>query len=437
MLLTVVGLATVLAVAGFLVFGHLNRNLTSIALPQAIQRPSASATPGVSPLAAGTPLNVLVVGSDTRSTSVDCKLGGDCSQANATGSGGAQLSTVGANADVEMLVHISADRSNMSVTSIPRDTMITVPSCTGNGITETPHVDRINSTLAYGLACTATAVHDLTNLPIDHVVMVDFGGVVQISDAIGGVSVCVNNNVYDPYSHLKLTKGTHTLVGLSALEFLRTRHGFGDGGDIGRTVAQHMFLAAVQRKVESAGTLLNPVTVYNLANTATSAVTVDTGLASVTDLARLAVTVAKIPTSRTTFLTMPTVPDPANPNVVLPGPGAAPLFTKIADDVSLTASTAPTAARTTAARTKASRTTSGRASGAAPTSRSTSASSHRATTTSTSPSPVAPSGSDFQQTASAGGCATVSQQATVSINGVPMTPIQAFANSPTVPLSAP
>jgi len=432
-LLTVVGLATVLAVAGYLVFGHLNRNLTSIALPQSIQRPSASPTPGVTALAAGTPLNILVVGSDTRSTSVDCSLGGDCSQANATGSGGAQLSTVGANADVEMLVHISADRSNMSVTSIPRDTMITVPTCTGNGITETPHVDRINSTLAYGLACTATAVHDLTNLPIDHVVMVDFGGVVKISDAIGGVSVCVNNNVYDPYSHLKLTKGTHTLVGLSALEFLRTRHGFGDGGDIGRTVAQHMFLAAVQRKVESAGTLLNPVTVYNLADTATSAVTVDTGLANVTDLARLAVTVAKIPTSRTTFLTMPTVPDPANPNVVLPGPGATPLFTKIADDVSLSADSAPAASRTTT-----SRTTSPRKSGSALTTRTTSAASPPATTaSSTSPTPVAPSGSDFQQTASAGGCATVSQQATVSINGVPMTPIQAFADSPTVPLSAP
>ena len=422
----VVVLALVVAVAGvgLIIYQRLNGNLKAVALPADVQQRGRPGDPTVSGISPGAAENILVIGSDTRSNSQDCSLGGACSPAQATGGTGADLSTVGAHADVEILVHISADRSNMTVMSIPRDTMMTVPACTGNGASEVPHYDRINSTLSFGPACTVTAVHDLTGLAINHFIMVDFSGVVQISDAVGGVTICVDNNVYDPYSHLKLTKGTHTLKGIAALEFLRTRHGFGDGSDIGRTVAQHLFLAAVQRQVESAGTLLNPVTLYHLADTATKAVTVDTGLASVSDLARLAVTVAKVPTNRTTFITMPTVPDPQNINVVIPAASAQDLFTKIADDVSLTAPPKAPAPKAGS-----------------------SATSHAASTTphTTAPRTSAPattaavSGpSDFQQTASsATGCAQVSNQYTVSLNGVGMTPVQAFAASPNVPLSAP
>ncbi len=414
-------LVVALAGVGFVLYQRLNGNLRSVALPTGVQQPSGGSTvTGITP---GSAENILVIGSDTRSNSQDCSLGGACSPAQATGGSGANLSTVGAHADVEILVHISADRSNMTVMSIPRDTMMTVPACTGNGVSEAPHYDRINSTLSYGPACTVTAVHDLTGLAINHFIMVDFSGVVQISDAVGGVTICVDDNVYDPYSHLKLSKGTHTLKGVAALEFLRTRHGFGDGSDIGRTVAQHLFLAAVQRKVESAGTLFNPVTLYHLADTATKVVTVDTGLASVSDLARLAVTVAKVPTNRTTFVTMPTVPDPQNANVVIPAASAQALFTKIANDVSLTPAPKPSAGSTTSP-------------GA------TSSSGARATTTakaSATTSASAASGpSDYQQTAaSATGCAQVSHQYTVMLNGVGMTPIQAYAASPNVPVSAP
>ena len=427
-LVVVLALVVVVAGVGVMIYQRLNGNLRAVVLPADVQigsRPGSTAS--VSGISPGAAENILVIGSDTRSNSQDCSLGGACSPAQATGGSGANLSTVGAHADVEILVHISADRTNMTVMSIPRDTMMTVPACTGNGASEVPHYDRINSTLTYGPACTVTAVHDLTGLGINHFIMVDFSGVVQISDAVGGVTVCVDNNVYDPYSHLKLTKGTHTLKGVAALEFLRTRHGFGDGSDIGRTVAQHLFLAAVQRKVESAGTLLNPVTLYHLANTATSAVTVDSGLGSVTDLARLAVTVAQVPTNRTTFLTMPTVPDPQNNNVVIPAASAEALFTKIADDVPLTsapkkaASTAPASAATSRSGASSTRTTTTRSS-----------------TSSTSTTAAASGPSDFQQTASsATGCATVGQQYTLSLNGVAMTPVQAFAASPNVPLSAP
>ncbi|MCQ4085171.1 LCP family protein, partial [Streptomyces sp. RB6PN25] len=112
-----------------------------------------------------TPINILVIGSDTRSSAADCKLGGDC--------GGGP-----GNADVEMILHVSADRSNATVMSVPRDTVAQIPACKdpSTGQTVPPQTTIINSALAYGPACQVAAVHQLTGIPIDHFMMVDFGG---------------------------------------------------------------------------------------------------------------------------------------------------------------------------------------------------------------------------------------------------------------------
>ncbi|MFE9424706.1 LCP family protein [Kitasatospora sp. NPDC006697] len=271
-----------------------------------------------------TPINILVIGSDTRDDPTDCSIGGDCGS--------------GANADVEMVLHVSADRSNATVMSIPRDTVTQLPGCvdTQNHTTMKPHRDMINSTLDYGPGCTVAAVHQLTGIPIDHFMMVDFKGVVQMSDAIGGVPVCVDNNVYDPDSHLKLKKGTHTLQGMAALQFVRTRHGFGDGSDLGRTVSQHMFLSSMVRQLKSAGTLTDPTAVLSLANAATKALTVDDGLGGITNLVNLADDLNKVPTNRITMTTMQNDPDPSNDARVVVAPGAHNLFSAIINDVSLT-----------------------------------------------------------------------------------------------------
>ncbi len=138
-----------------------------------------------------TPVNVLVIGSDSRADPADCRLGGDCGP--------------GRNADVEMVLHISADRSHATALSIPRDTVTDLPACrTPRGGIAAAHRGPVNSTLQYGPGCTVAAVHTLTRIPIDHFVMADFAGVVRMSDAVGGVPVCVDRDVYDPYSHLKL-----------------------------------------------------------------------------------------------------------------------------------------------------------------------------------------------------------------------------------------
>ncbi len=272
-----------------------------------------------------TPINILVIGSDTRDNPADCAIGGDCGS--------------GANADVEMVLHVAADRSNATVMSVPRDLMTELPACTDavhhTSMKAVRH-GQINSTLDYGPGCTVAAVHQLTNIPIDHFITVDFTGVVQMSDAVGGVPVCVSDNIYDPYSHLKLTKGQHTLKGMAALQFVRTRHGFGDGSDLGRTVAQHMFLGSMVRQLKSAGTLTDPAAVLSLATAATKALTVDTALNGIPQLVGLADDLNKVPPSRITFTTLQNAPDPTDNSRVVATPAAQHLFAAIINDQSLT-----------------------------------------------------------------------------------------------------
>lgn len=404
-------LVLVLAGLGTAWYVKLDRNLKTVAIPNGIQ--------GLGD--AGTPLNLLVIGSDTRGGEQNCKLSNSCGETTK-------------NADVQMLVHISADRSNATVVSIPRDTVVELPECaiTAAGGTPSPGASsdpasasgthgRINSTLIGGPACTISAMTQLSGLQIAHFAMVDFAGVVTMSDAVGGVDVCVDGDVYDPYSGLKLKKGQHTLQGVAALQFLRTRHGFGDGSDIGRTVAQHTFLSSMLRKLESAGTLLNPTKDYALAETATSALTVDSGL-GVRDLASLALMGAKIPTDHITFVTMPTKVDPRYPGAVVPAPNASVLFSRLSVDVpyvepssqpfSVTAP-APSAATKPAATPPAKP--------AAP-----SATASAKATPSPSPS-ISGSAPDYASSAQQNtGCAHVSTMVTVQYQGFGVTPARAY-----------
>jgi LCP family protein required for cell wall assembly len=322
---------------GWWFYQHLNGNINSVSLNGKGGSEKADAF-------GRTPINILVMGSDGRTSAADCALGGGCSKTGVqTGNG---------NADVEMVVHIAADRSNATVMSIPRDTMTNIPACKdpASGQSTAGYYGQINSALNYGPACQVATIHQLTGIPIDHFVKLDFSGVVKMSDAVGGVSVCVSDNVYDTYSHLKLSKGTHTLKGEAALQFVRSRHGFGDGSDLGRTVSQHIFLSAMIRKFKSAGTLTNPAAVYNLADAATKALTVDDGLGSVRKLIGLASDVNKVPAKQMTFTTMQTAPDPANKERVVVGAGARSLFSAIANDQSLAAGSGkkPAAASPTA-----------------------------------------------------------------------------------------
>ena len=309
--------------AGLYVYRQLNGNIRQVALYSGTSGDAGQEKPDVF---GRVPINLLVIGSDSRAKKANCKLGGGCSDGD------------GQNADVEMVVHVSADRSNITVMSVPRDTVAQLPGCSDRttGAKVGPRYGQINGTLSYGPGCTVAAVHELTGIPIDHFIMVDFAGVIAMSDSVGGVSVCVSDNVYDPYSHLKLAGGKHVLKGLAALQFVRSRHAFGDGSDLGRTYAQHVFLSAVIRSLKRKGVLLNPASVFSLAQAATKALTVDTELGSIPKLLGLATDVNKVETDRITFTTMQTAADPSDVNRVVVAPGAKELFETIVNDESLT-----------------------------------------------------------------------------------------------------
>ncbi|MFC8716637.1 LCP family protein [Kitasatospora sp. NPDC057198] len=329
------GVVVLTVAAGGYVYYRLNANIKEAPLFMGEEGDAGHETPDAF---GRTPINVLVIGSDTRDNPEDCNLGaGTCGS--------------GANADVNLLLHVSADRTNATVMSIPRDLRTELPGCkdeSGKQVFKPQKHAMINSSLQGGPGCTVAAVRKLTDLPIDHFVQVDFGGVIKMSDAVGGVPVCVDNNIYDPRSHLKLSKGEHTLQGMAALQFVRTRYGFGDGTDIGRASAQHLFLSSMIRQLKSAGTLTNPAEMLSLANAATSALTVDPGLKGITKLVGLGDDISKVPTERITFTTMQVVPDPADTNRRVIGPGAAELFRMIKDDRPLTGDPAPDAAASTA-----------------------------------------------------------------------------------------
>ncbi|GAA4313527.1 LCP family protein [Streptomyces venetus] len=286
--------------AGYLYYRHLNGNIKKDALNLGDHKVAAP-----TPNAAGqTPLNILLIGSDARDTEENQKLGG----ARET-FGGTPL------ADVQMLLHLSADRTNMSVISMPRDTLVKIPKCTdpddGKVYPATQGRRMTNQSLGHGgPGCTVATWQELTGIHIDHFVMVDFAGVVSMADAVGGVPVCVDANIHSRTSDgkgsgLKLEKGTSYVQGEQALQWLRTRYGFDDGSDLARAKAQHMYMNAMVRQLRDNATLSSPNKLRRLAEEATRALTVDTGLDTVKKLYDLSDELRKVEPKRITMTTMP------------------------------------------------------------------------------------------------------------------------------------
>jgi LCP family protein required for cell wall assembly len=285
------------------------------------------------PNAAGqTPLNILLIGSDARDSRENQKLGG----AKET-FGAAPL------ADVQMLLHLSADRTNMSVISMPRDTLVQIPRCTdpddGKVYPASNGPVMTNQSLGRGgPGCTVATWQELTGIHIDHFMKIDFAGVVSMADAIGGVPVCVDANIEsrDSQGHgsgLKLAEGTTSVKGVQALQWLRTRYGFEDGSDIARARAQHMYMTSMVRELRENATISNPNQLRKLAEEATRAITVDDGLASVTKLYDLSTELRKVEPKRITMTTMPFTYVGAR---VIPKEGdAEKLFRLVREDVSL------------------------------------------------------------------------------------------------------
>ncbi|THA66133.1 LytR family transcriptional regulator [Streptomyces sp. A0958] len=315
--------------AGYLWYQHLNSNLR-----KGERSAGNSGAKKATPNAEGqTPLNILLIGSDSRNSKENLKLGGARDSVGAT-----------PLADVQMLLHVSADRKNASVVSIPRDTRVDIPACENPDTHEKYPASNgiINESLRGGPGCTLDTWEQLTKVYIDHWMMVDFAGVVAMADAVGGAEVCVKQDVYDlpkpkvpGGSYLRMKAGRHKIKGEQALKWLRTRHAF--ESDIGRSKAQHMYLNSVLRELKSQNAFTDTGKLMNLAETATKSLQVSQEIGTVKKLFDLGMQLKNLPLDKMNMLTMPRIPDPEDPDAhVLPKPGAADrLWAMLREDQSL------------------------------------------------------------------------------------------------------
>jgi anionic cell wall polymer biosynthesis LytR-Cps2A-Psr (LCP) family protein len=149
---------------------------------------------------------------------------------------------------------------------------------------------------------------NLTGLTIDYAGLITFNGVASLATAIGGVDVCVNAAVDDPYTGLKFPEeGTYNISGWEALAFLRSRHGVGDGSDLGRISSQQVYLSSLVRKVQDEGVLLDPSKVYGLASVAASSMTLSNSLSGLDTMAAMALVLKDIPRENIMFVQYPSM----------------------------------------------------------------------------------------------------------------------------------
>ncbi|MEV7134001.1 LCP family protein [Arthrobacter sp. NPDC093128] len=246
--------------------------------------PAPAPTPPPAPEPPPVALNILLIGSDSR---------GDFRAEEAQAAAG---SPADQRADVLMLIHIPADRQKVYGISLMRDLWVNIP---GYGDA------KINAGLELGgTPLMVRTVETLFNTHIDHAVMVDFKGLWDATNALGGVDV----NVTVPFtsgtdSGHYFPPGINHLDGGQALQFVRERYAFVDG-DFQRIRNQQTFLKAFIGKFMSEGTLGNPATAMLLVNTLRPFVLVDPGLTPET-LVRLAFGLRGVGPEDATFFRLP------------------------------------------------------------------------------------------------------------------------------------
>jgi LCP family protein required for cell wall assembly len=279
------------------------------------------------------PVNVLLIGSDTRSGE-NGKLGG-----SAAGPIG--------RSDTTILLHVYPDHKHAVGISIPRDSLVDIPPCLlpdGQWSPDQPKA-QFNSAFSMGNtakgnpACTQNTVEKLSGLRVDHTMVVDFAGFAAMTSAVHGVEVCVPNTIYQGdmnpnlgyKGNVVLQAGMQNLSGQKALDYVRVRHGVGDNSDVGRMMRQQAFLSALISKVKKNG--MNPTTLLPLADAATKSLTVDPGLGSASKLMSFGLSLKNIDLKNIQFVTAPWKYD--GPRIDLVHPDVDDLFAELRADRTL------------------------------------------------------------------------------------------------------
>lgn len=260
-------------------------------------------------------VNLLVTGTDKCEPEYEQLFGRRCTGPDAAGE----------RNDVTMLVHISDNPRRVTVISFPRDLVVPIASCTNQaGVSTGGGTAMLNTAFdAGGLECVTRTVSQLSGLDIPFAAKVTWGGVIQITDAIGGVQVCLAKGIKDSDANLDLPAGMSTISGQTALAFLRVRHAIGDGSDLSRIGNQQQYMSRLARKLASDQVLADPATLFRLATVALDNVQTNTRLSNPVTLVQIALAVKDVPFDDITFLQYPVVGDPADANRVVPNKTAA------------------------------------------------------------------------------------------------------------------
>ncbi|MEU0397715.1 LCP family protein [Streptomyces sp. NPDC006208] len=315
-------LVLVLASAGtgYWLYSSLDNNIESFDIDDAVngERPEKLATGAK---------DILVLGSDSRSRGNKDLAGGNV--------GGT------ARSDTALVVHVPEGRQKAVAVSIPRDTLVTRPECTGKNGSTLPSAKRVMFNSVYtsaGPACVIKTVEKMSGVRIDHYMEIDFSGFKDLVDAIGGVTVEVDQPIQDKESGLDLTAGAHKLNGTQSLAFVRTRHGIGDGSDLGRIGLQQQFMLALLNEVKAQDLLGSPAKSFTIADSLTRSLTTDSGLDSLTKLAEFARSMQGVDPASMETIMLPVRYDTADPNrVVAAEPQAGQLWKAIRDDADIPA----------------------------------------------------------------------------------------------------
>ncbi|WP_308301442.1 LCP family protein [Frankia sp. AiPa1] len=303
----VAAVVLILATTGWAVLRHYDGRVNHIPLTfgSGVDRPS--------PAGGGTQ-NILLVGSDSRA-----------------GTNGAFGEAEGQRSDTTILAHLDANGSTTLI-SFPRDLWVTIPTYTDSrGTRHTAQRSKLNAAFSYGgPSLLVSTIETLTGIRVNHYVQIDFVGFQGMTDALGGVTVCVKelpaslkaqgfDNVHDHYSGWSGQVGENRLNGAQALAFVRQRYGLPES-DLDRIRRQQQFLGVIFKRIASTDTLFNPSRLINVVDAATSALTLDDGT-SLADLRLLALRMQSIGSGGVQFATVPaTAGSRAGQSVLVPDP---------------------------------------------------------------------------------------------------------------------
>ncbi|PRY50269.1 LytR family transcriptional attenuator [Knoellia remsis] len=309
-------IAAVLVVGLVAAYLRFNGNIDRLDVTKALGKNRPSAAGNIS----SGPLNILLIGSDIRT--------GEGNEGYGTGDW-----EPGQHSDTNLLLHISADRKNVTMVSIPRDSMVPAPvECNADAPVDQWQVRQWNKNFnTGGPGCVMRTLEGNTDIFVNHFAVVDFGGFKNMVDALGGVEVCTPTPINDPKAKLTLAAGRHTLQGEQALGYVRARYTVGDGSDLGRIKRQQAFMSSVAQKATESSLLLRPDKLLRFLDAATQSLTTDPdfGIGAMKDVAQ---SIKNIGVDNIQFVTVPTEPYPQDPNRVQWAPAADELWTAIRED---------------------------------------------------------------------------------------------------------